>query len=242
MTAMEGKPAGPLSPSLLREFADGFSRMEMPLDLLAEALSILYMFHDPDGTYSLAAKIAELNARFGLDGREDPKAPVELYTSYYQSVMALLEEMEKETKSERAVNRLSDLSEALLTLHSGPESAEKVCGSWLIAVLKGMVARFNIPTKSPAAMQEYTEKTFEPSMASIFNYSVSLSGKLGKGEASLNDLVLVISMLIILTSKVNAIRKEALDLMKKGVIPGTGRNDPCPCGSGKKYKNCCMPQ
>jgi len=20
-----------------------------------------------------------------------------------------------------------------------------------------------------------------------------------------------------------------------------GRNDPCPCGSGKKYKKCCMP-
>lgn len=22
--------------------------------------------------------------------------------------------------------------------------------------------------------------------------------------------------------------------------PKTGRNDPCPCGSGKKYKKCCM--
>jgi uncharacterized protein len=21
-----------------------------------------------------------------------------------------------------------------------------------------------------------------------------------------------------------------------------GRNDPCPCGSGKKYKQCCMPK
>jgi preprotein translocase subunit SecA len=21
---------------------------------------------------------------------------------------------------------------------------------------------------------------------------------------------------------------------------GTGRNDPCPCGSGKKYKKCCI--
>ncbi len=21
--------------------------------------------------------------------------------------------------------------------------------------------------------------------------------------------------------------------------PSTGRNDPCPCGSGKKYKKCC---
>ncbi|WP_369789538.1 YecA family protein [Rouxiella sp. WC2420] len=24
------------------------------------------------------------------------------------------------------------------------------------------------------------------------------------------------------------------------VAPKTGRNDPCPCGSGKKYKNCCL--
>jgi len=22
--------------------------------------------------------------------------------------------------------------------------------------------------------------------------------------------------------------------------PKTGRNDPCPCGSGKKYKHCCL--
>jgi hypothetical protein len=22
----------------------------------------------------------------------------------------------------------------------------------------------------------------------------------------------------------------------------TGRNDPCPCGSGKKYKHCCLPK
>lgn len=23
-------------------------------------------------------------------------------------------------------------------------------------------------------------------------------------------------------------------------MSNTGRNDPCPCGSGKKYKKCCM--
>ena len=22
---------------------------------------------------------------------------------------------------------------------------------------------------------------------------------------------------------------------------GVGRNDPCPCGSGKKFKKCCLP-
>ena len=25
----------------------------------------------------------------------------------------------------------------------------------------------------------------------------------------------------------------------KQVVHEIGRNDPCPCGSGKKYKNCC---
>jgi SEC-C motif-containing protein len=25
----------------------------------------------------------------------------------------------------------------------------------------------------------------------------------------------------------------------KKTTPDVGRNDPCPCGSGKKYKKCC---
>ncbi|MBQ8807689.1 MAG: SEC-C domain-containing protein, partial [Clostridia bacterium] len=28
--------------------------------------------------------------------------------------------------------------------------------------------------------------------------------------------------------------------VKKAAEEKVGRNDPCPCGSGKKYKNCCM--
>ncbi len=31
----------------------------------------------------------------------------------------------------------------------------------------------------------------------------------------------------------------ALDLPVRRNLPKVGRNDPCPCGSGKKYKNCC---
>ena len=31
---------------------------------------------------------------------------------------------------------------------------------------------------------------------------------------------------------------EIMDLLA-AEARGTGRNDPCPCGSGKKYKRCC---
>jgi len=30
-----------------------------------------------------------------------------------------------------------------------------------------------------------------------------------------------------------------LDLPIRRSMPKVGRNEPCPCGSGKKYKNCC---
>jgi tetratricopeptide (TPR) repeat protein len=30
--------------------------------------------------------------------------------------------------------------------------------------------------------------------------------------------------------------------MRKETTLKVGRNDPCPCGSGKKYKKCCMPK
>jgi preprotein translocase subunit SecA len=33
--------------------------------------------------------------------------------------------------------------------------------------------------------------------------------------------------------------KLMLPSMMKKEVPKAGRNDPCPCGSGKKFKSCC---
>ena len=29
------------------------------------------------------------------------------------------------------------------------------------------------------------------------------------------------------------------DIIRREGVPKIGRNDPCPCGSGRKYKRCC---
>ena len=39
--------------------------------------------------------------------------------------------------------------------------------------------------------------------------------------------------------KINEILKGHFGEVTEGTRPGIGRNDPCPCGSGKKYKKCC---
>ena len=36
-----------------------------------------------------------------------------------------------------------------------------------------------------------------------------------------------------------SIENSDIDRTVRREEPKVGRNDPCPCGSGKKYKNCC---
>ena len=79
----------------------------------------------------------------------------------------------------------------------------------------------------------------------------------------INDIKFDVTKLLMNTSKQeNATRQEAaqitnaalaaihsvdggakigteVDRIVKNDGPKVGRNDPCPCGSGKKYKNCC---
>ncbi|MCH7820230.1 MAG: SEC-C domain-containing protein [Candidatus Marinimicrobia bacterium] len=36
------------------------------------------------------------------------------------------------------------------------------------------------------------------------------------------------------------LRKSVAQATHQAISNSVGRNDPCPCGSGKKYKQCCM--
>lgn len=40
-------------------------------------------------------------------------------------------------------------------------------------------------------------------------------------------------------SRHRVVSKKAVQSIRKEKYPGTGRNDLCPCDSGKKYKKCC---
>jgi uncharacterized protein len=58
-------------------------------------------------------------------------------------------------------------------------------------------------------------------------------------EERLDEAAANIPRAILLLRKIaqlRAIRTSAAGLMRRSKI---GRNDPCPCGSGKKFKRCC---
>ena len=45
---------------------------------------------------------------------------------------------------------------------------------------------------------------------------------------------------LLMSGQSPALLMEQLRAEKAGALPKAGRNDPCPCGSGRKFKKCCM--
>ncbi|MFO0838464.1 MAG: SEC-C metal-binding domain-containing protein [Phycisphaerae bacterium] len=93
----------------------------------------------------------------------------------------------------------------------------------LKAALLERVAKLALPPDGRAAT---------PELCAAFLESLQEEGRLGGGRS--------------LAAYVRALRpafEEAAGGKPKPIVnPGSkiGRNDPCPCGSGKKYKKCCM--
>jgi hypothetical protein len=61
-----------------------------------------------------------------------------------------------------------------------------------------------------------------------------------KKEYDEHDLYVTAILLTVNLSMFNMIRKERFKLEEERASIKVKRNDPCPCGSGKKYKKCCL--
>jgi len=85
------------------------------------------------------------------------------------------------------------------------------------------IARLNLPE---------TARGDVPELCALFLTQLQDEGRLGGGR--------------MLGAYVRALKEHYLEAAsgkkKPFVRPGSkiGRNDPCPCGSGKKYKTCCL--
>jgi hypothetical protein len=91
------------------------------------------------------------------------------------------------------------------------------------AALLGSVARLAVPE---AIRREV------PAVCGAFLASLEAEGRLGGGR------VLGAFAQALTSSYLEAVSGKAKPIVRPG--SKLGRNDPCPCGSGKKYKKCCM--
>ncbi len=107
-------------------------------------------------------------------------------------------------------------------------SEEVVVDEWCYGYMRGVELR----EKDWATLQEAQPELLLPFMLLSGAYTLDGEEEVTEEEReemreSLPDLVF-------------AIRDFWMTEAEKPKAPKTGRNDPCPCGSGKKFKQCCL--
>jgi len=123
--------------------------------------------------------------------------------------------------AQRAEALLADwLTEACVRGGVGPEDLGM---DDLRGALLERIARLDLPRDAHAGV---------PALCRDFLADLEQEGRLADGRA-LGQFVMAAD-----SAYQRAVRGEVEQLRRPGAK--LGRNDPCPCGSGKKYKRCCM--
>lgn len=94
-----------------------------------------------------------------------------------------------------------------------------------------------------ATLKKYLKKEVFPEAEGLYINFISLLDMrnviLLKEDYEEHDLYATAILLVLNLSMFNMVRKERFMLEQERSKVKVGRNDPCPCESGKKYKKCC---
>jgi uncharacterized protein len=131
---------------------------------------------------------------------------------------------------------------------------------WTYGLYQAMLLRYEIWGLGDRDEEDFTEddQEFASSLAIILGVAKpehisELFGKEGHDQGTNdNDLELEATLLALLPDAVATVQEYAKSISKEqsafpepfthsyqGIVEKIGRNDPCLCGSGKKYRKCC---
>ena len=77
-----------------------------------------------------------------------------------------------------------------------------------------------------------------PEVLATFFESLRDSGRIAEGDEWASRIRVLASSYLERLKPGGGVRGETI--RKPAGVSAVGRNDPCPCGSGKKYKKCCL--
>ena len=122
-------------------------------------------------------------------------------------------------------------------VYETPEDAQQFLGmKWALGFVEGM--QMYEDAWDAAAVDSEELEHLEMLITSLM-----LSEEAGQQPLTLDERLDVFAELPIALKRAagafEALRAEALKAKTVVREQKTGRNDPCPCGSGKKYKQCC---
>jgi len=182
-----------------------------------------------------------------LDSIEELNMKFRQVQDFYNDVIATYEEIDMFETDEES---FTPMEEALSTLMA-PQSLEENYSILLDALVEAMDAVADeygfldaVYEMEEAALKKYLKKEVFSDAEGLYINFISIMDMrnrlLLKNDYEEHDLYATAILLVLNLSMFNMVRKERFMLEQERAKIKIKRNDPCPCGSGKKYKKCCL--
>lgn len=166
---------------------------------------------------------------------------------FYNDVIATYEH---DNMFESSTDEPLAIEEIMMTLMSfqSTEQNHDILLSTLIDAVEAVADEYGFMDElyemNEEKLREYVEKEIFSGAEILYNNFISLLDMRNtlqqKKEHDDNALYVTAILLTVNLSMFNMVRKERFMLEQERAEIKIKRNDPCPCGSGKKYKKCCL--
>lgn len=233
-------------PYSLIKYNDYFLGKKADIDLLDDFFFNIITLIDLDENLNTTKNIQHMVDGMELNSIEEANAFFSEYFKYTNSIISYFSKMEKARSEDKRINNILDIYEVFLNIYNSDfDKMRSIIHANTIAVTDVIFDKYRISTDTAdeEIIQDLRGKVGENNTNRILNIfgfleeyedSQETFDKLKTGALFLKVVDLVFNM--------NILRKKELSEAGKIKKAGneTGRNDPCPCGSGLKYKKCCL--
>jgi len=200
----------------------------------------------PQGQY-IQTLIEEMQEQYTLDNIEELNMKLRQVQDFFNDVIATYENDSMFEGNMDEPLAIEEIVMLMMSYQSSEHNCDILC-SILIEAVEVVADEYGfldaLDDMKDAELRKYLKKEVFLGAEVLYVNFVSLldlRNTLLSDKKHDNDALYVTAILLTINlSMFNMIRKERFMLEQDRAKVKVGRNDPCPCGSGKKYKKCCL--
>ncbi len=234
-----------LTPKSLEDYNERFVKILPDFNILDEFFSNVINLIDPAGNSNVLTSIKQNLDKVSFESTEQIEILYADFIGFTNSVIGFMNVIENTPDTDKRVKLLNDIFEKFSSIYKN--DYPKICsivletGNFLMSQVWDI---YQLPQQTTIQkIKLAAENKLGKQITDVFFYFIAqLKEAEDSEEVDFVGLQNLFFFIVTLCSLLNMHRK--LEISKKmddyNSMNIVNRNDPCPCGSGKKYKKCCM--
>jgi hypothetical protein len=240
-----------LTPKSIKSFTKTLKNRGMKSSALEVFFDSIIELIDPY-EHNISQKIDELMQESVFDGIDDANVFLHEYSDFTNSAIGFINSLEEEELEEDGSFETKVVNPLFRSFCADGVDCHSILLENIDKVLQKVIEVYEIDENTLSDINTLSDALGEE-VAVAFSMLIMLSVAMHSGDIKKDNFETLRANFIILCSFVSILdvfRKEELEEIEanRSFVPRkeqekvikVGRNDPCPCGSGKKYKKCCI--